>query len=237
MFIQNLMKIFLSPISGKIARLEKSDISSWQGLVIEGIGSDSKYSARILGIRPSVKTGDSIEKGSVLGSTQDPRDQFNDLSPYLHIELYLNGKRIDPTKFVMEKIKTRPLIHPGRNSRFNFKHNRLVSEALQLEKTNKHDLAIEKYKQSLNYPSWESSNTYVMHYIANNYAKIGAFKKAVIVQNNMLHILKQELNYALGNLPSKKLGIIAASNSEQSLRILISNHSLNLEAYKSKKQT
>ena len=53
----------------------------------------------------------------------------------------------------------------------------------------------------------------------------------------MLTKLNYELEYFHGSLPNKSLGVIASVNTEESLRVLIGNHSANLKAYEEKKQT
>jgi hypothetical protein len=91
--------------------------------------------------------------------------------------------------------------------------------------------------EALKQPAWETTNTYILHYIADNYAQLGKFTEAVKTQKDMLTKLNYELEYSRGSLPNKNLGVIVSVNTEESLCVLIGNHSANLKAYEEKKQT
>jgi len=162
---------------------------------------------------------------------------FPGVKPYLHIEVYQDGKRIDPTNFIAARIENRPIVCPAVKVDYNLKINNLIARAKGLEKDAKYLEAIDVYLEALKQPAWETTTTYILHYIADNYARLGNFAEAVRTQREMLRMLDYELKYSRGALPDKSLGVIAAVNTEESLSILIANHSANLKAYEENKQT
>jgi len=226
-----------SVIVGKVLRVESDDKSSWRGLIIGGMANDVNYTVRMLGITPIIDVGSKVDLQTAIGVAQDPGIVFPGVKPYLHIEVYRDGKRIDPTNFIAARIKNRPIVHPAVEVDYNLKINDLVAKAKSLEKDSKYLEAIDVYLQALKQPAWETTTTYIMHYIADNYAQLGKFAEVVKTQREMLRMLDYELKYSSGALPDKSLGVIAAVNTEESLRILIANHSANLKAYEENKQT
>lgn len=226
-----------SVIVGKILRIESDDKSGWRGLTIEGTANDAKYTVRMLGIIPIVNEGSEVDLQTAIGVAQDPGTVFPGVKPYLHIEVYQDGKRIDPTNFIAARIKNRPIVHPAAKVGYNLKINDLIAKAKDLEKETKYLEAIDVYLEAMKQPVWETTATYILHYIADNYARLGNFAEAVKTQREMLKTLDYELKYSSGALPDKSLGVIAAVNTEESLRILIANHSANLKAYEESKQT
>jgi hypothetical protein len=229
-------KIF-SMIVGKVIRLEGAENANWHGIIIKGTDDDSIYTLRILGVRPSIEAEAKTDAQTIIGVAEDPGIDFPGIKAYLHIELYQNGKRIDPTKFIASRLKDRPMVHPATAVDVDSRIDQLVYKAKNLEKESKYFEAIDVYTEALRCPSWESTNTNILHYIADNYARLGKFTEAVKVQKDMLMKLTSELNYSAGALPDKSLGVIAAVNTEESLRVLIANHSANLKAYEENKQT
>jgi len=226
-----------SIIVGKVLRVESDEKSSWRGLTIKGIGDDVNCTVRILGINPITDVGTKVDLQTVIGIAQDPSIEFPGIKSYLHIELYQDGKRVDPTKFIASRLKDRPMIHPAVGIDYDRKINQLVASAKNLEKETKYAEAINVYLEALKQPTWEATNTYILHYIADNYAQLGKFTEAVKTQKEMLTKLNFELEYSRGFLPNIRLGVIAAVNTEESLYVLIGNHSANLNAYEEKKQT
>lgn len=226
-----------SMIVGKVIRIEGAENVNWHGIIIKGSDDDSNYTVRILGIKPLIDVEAKVNVRTVLGIAEDPGIDFPGIKPYLHFELYQDGKRIDPTQFVVERLRGRSIIDPAIWIDYNSKINQLVNRAKNLEGERKYFEAINVYMEALKYPSWETTNTYILHYIADNYARLGKFTEAARTQKEMLQKLNYELEYSLGSLPNKSLGVIAAVNTEESLRVLIGNHLMNLKAYEEKKQT
>ena len=226
-----------SPIVGKVIRIEGAENVNWHGIIIKGSDDDSNYTLRILGIKPLIDVEAKVDARTILGTAEDPSIDFPGIKPYLHFELYQDGKRIDPIKFVAERLRDRSIIDAAVGIDYDSKIIQLVNKAKNLGKEAKYFEAINVYMEALKYPSWETTNTYILHYIADNYAQLGKFTEAVKRQKEMLQRLNYELEYSLGSLPNKSLGVIAAVNTEESLRVLIGNHSMNLKAYEEKKQT
>jgi len=226
-----------SPIVGKVTRIEDGENVNWHGIIIKGSDDDSNYTLRILGIKPLIDVEAKVDARTILGIAEDPSIDFPGIKPYLHFELYQDGKRIDPIKFVAERLRGRSIIDAAIGIDYNSKIIQLVNKAKNLGKEGKYFEAINVYMGALKYPSWETTNTYILHYIADNYAQLGKFAEAVKTQKEMLQRLNYELEYSLGSLPNKSLGVIAAVNNEESLHVLIGNHSMNLKAYEEKKQT
>lgn len=230
-------KKFFAPITCKVIRIEKDTVSDWTGLIIEGYENYKNLKLRILGVKPSVKVGQEVKRGELLGITQDPRIEYSDIRPYIHFELYDNNKLVNPIDLAKKIFQDRPIINAGSDSNFMFPRHKFFDEAQLLGSRGDFRGAIVKYKQSLKYPYWEITNNNVYHYLADNYAKLGEFSNAVQAQSKLVEILKMELEFASRNIPDKKLGVIAAVNSVDSLMILINAHEANLSSYESHGQT
>jgi hypothetical protein len=123
-----------SMIVGKVLRIESDEKSSWCGLTIKGNNDDVNYAVRILGINPITDVETKVDLQTAIGIAQDPSIDFPGIKPYLHIELYQDGKRIDPTNFIVSRLKDRPMVHPAVGIDCNRKINQLVDSAKGLER-------------------------------------------------------------------------------------------------------
>jgi hypothetical protein len=228
---------FFFPVPTEVIRIEKDQISNWEGLSLRGKNQYAKYSFRILGIKPSVKLNQQLSEIEILGLTQDPAKEFKGIKPYVHFEVYENGALINPTEIAKKLFPKRPTINAGIESGYNFPFYSYLDEGKEYESKGELNKAKESYISALKFPLWEIAPNGAMQSLANCYAELSDFQNAVRVQEMLIDSLKLQKNYSLGSIPSPKLGVIAAVNSEESLNILIAAHEANLSAYKSNEKT
>ena len=74
--------------------------SACHGLVVRSTEVDGSTIIRLLGIRPAIKAGQAVRTGDLLGVSQNAADDLPGLRPYLHVEVYKIGRRIDPTDWM-----------------------------------------------------------------------------------------------------------------------------------------
>ena len=93
-----------SPIDGVVQHIVANSTvtSKWRGLVINGTDDEDELHLRLLGIAAAVELGAPIKSGEFIGRIQDASKDFPGLRPYLHLEVYKNGARIDPTEWASE---------------------------------------------------------------------------------------------------------------------------------------
>jgi len=225
------------PIASEVMRIETDLVSSWRGIILRGTGDYSGYKFRLLGLQPFVEPGATIGKNTIIGEVQDPRHEFPDLNPYIHFEVYENDTLIDPTPLASEFFPDRKIVNPGAKSSFMFPHYKLLNEAAAWRGDGEIELEIIAYEKALKLPDWETIPIFALHHLADSYASIGDFENAVRVQEKLVRVLRLQLEFAAGKVPSAELGVIAAVNREQSLNILINAQTMNLDAYKANEQT
>ncbi len=232
-----------APIRGIVAGFVEpvAPRSTWGGVVVRGSGRDANRTVRILGVQPSVAAGARVDTFTVIGRAQNAREDFSDLKPYLHVELYVAGVRTDPFDWLLGvdsmEWKGRHFLEPDAQSKRIFRHDRLVSEGLQRELKGDARGAVEWYTNALDHPEWEVPSTETYHYLARAHATQGDFAEAVVTQQALLSLLEYELAYSQGEVPHPELGPIAASRSPESLRLLIHHHTVNLQAYQRQQRT
>jgi tetratricopeptide (TPR) repeat protein len=233
-----------SPLRGVVAGFVApvTPRSHWQGIVLRGTGRDAGLMVRILGIRPTVSIGTGVDTFTVIGRAQDARDDYSDLRPYLHVELYEGGIRTDPVDWLLgatsrEWRERHPFMDPQAQSELFFRHDQLLSAGLLRELAGDYGAAIRRYTEALDYPKWEDTQSEAYHYLARSQAALGDFEEATITQQALLALLEFELACSEGELPDHALGPVAACRGPDSLRLLIHNHTLNLRAYEARRQT
>lgn len=204
---------FASPIDGVIRRLEYDINSIWEGVVIEGEGRFAGVTLRLLGIKPALQVGEKVQVGDDLGVTLDPGKDFEGVRPYVQIEYYLNGKRADAKIFVGQYMPEATVFeHHYEHMQLSI-HAVLYKDARRLERNRHPEMAVLKYKESMNYPVWKRPNTYVYRNIALAYAHQGEYQQAIEYQELYLAFLQLELAYTRGQLPDADLGVIASITS------------------------
>jgi hypothetical protein len=232
-----------APLRGWVRRHIQSITpgDSWRGIVIQGAGSDDGRLVRILGLEPLVPVGSYVDTTDTIGMAQDVRVRFRDLRPYLHVELYNGGRRMDPYSW-LEGVShaewgARFFLAPDRDSDYQFPHATFLNEGLRLETARRFDDALAQFQLALDRPQWEVNSTLVHHLLARVHAGSGRFQEAARIQERLLELLRLELECAGGSLPDPALGTIAAVRSPESLRLLIFHHELNLAAYRQGRDT
>lgn len=215
-----------SPIDGVVQHIVANSTvtSKWRGLVINGTDDEDELHLRLLGIAAAVELGAPIKSGEFIGRIQDASKDFPGLRPYLHLEVYKNGARIDPTEWASENWPRRTIFYPrrGMGSRsVPWANLRLLSEAKRLENLEDYEGAVVTYEKALRWPDWEVTNTAIYRWIAQTYALLGRFDAAARAQETYLQSLRLELQFSEGALPDASLGTIAAVQTPESLRIYI----------------
>lgn len=69
--------------------------------VEHGGGLESVYAN--LSLQPTVKTGDSMEIGAILGAVGTTANAESGMAPHLHLEVFRDGESMDPTQFLPKK--------------------------------------------------------------------------------------------------------------------------------------
>jgi len=222
-----------SPIEGHvIAHLSDRCINSeWRGMVIEGTGPDEGKAIRILGVDPGIELNIEVQRGEVIGTAQNPRKSFRGVSPHTHIEVYEEGKRTNPWKFLDERWPDRRETYPTRDGNYRSKGSKWLKKGFRFEEDRSYAEAIDCFQEALKWPWWELASTPIYHYIARCHASLGDFEAAANTQRILVDLLEMELEYAKGGIPDVELGVIGACADPDALEIQLGHHRENLDAY------
>lgn len=84
-----------APISGRIKRFGRPyfDDTRYTLVVIEG---EDALLLKVFYITPSVQVGDFVRAGEIVGTAQDISLRYPGITPHLHCEAYVNGRRTNP---------------------------------------------------------------------------------------------------------------------------------------------
>lgn len=75
-------------------------------VVDQGDGLRTTYAN--LAAKPTVKEGDTVRTGDILGAVGDTAIAESGLAPHLHLETRMDGQPVDPMSY-LDRIKKRPL--------------------------------------------------------------------------------------------------------------------------------
>lgn len=97
-----------APISGRVTRLGYAYRGNTALRFVEIVNPDTKFSARLLYVSPSVAVGDEIVAGEEIGATQDISARYPGITNHVHVELRdANHRLIDAT----DQIPAARLLH------------------------------------------------------------------------------------------------------------------------------
>lgn len=87
-----------APITGRVSRLGYAYRGNTALRFVEIVNPDTKFSARVLYVAPSVAIGDDIVAGEEIGVTQDISARYPGITNHVHVELRdANRRLIDAT--------------------------------------------------------------------------------------------------------------------------------------------
>ena len=196
-----------APIAGRIAWIV-SDLtmeSDWQGVVLEGDEPQADLTLRLLGLKPTVAWGDEVVAGQVIGHTQDAAADFPGIRPYLHVEIYLSGQRVDPTEWTERFWPDHPVVNAGADVDWDandWPQQRVLDKAYEARVAGDHAAAVALYRQAPSLSDWEVSNTHLYRELAEVFAEAGKYRGALEIQRALVAFLELELEFAEGTLPS-----------------------------------
>jgi len=227
-----------SPLFARVERLIE-DIAggtSWQGLVLSGIGSDMSATVRILGIEPTVSPGQTVNIGDQIGRVQKAERIFKNIDPHLHVELYRHGTRenADATLAFLEKRwdDRRPITHGLYLYFQSHRGLKMLRKAFRHEADRKYDQAAALFERARTEPWWDISPVPIDHYLARAHAAAGDFQAAAAVQEEFIDELVLLLAYSRGSPPGTELGTIGTCAPEILLATRLNHQRENLEAYR-----
>lgn len=232
-------EVFVAPFAMQVAAIvtDTAANSHWRGIVLRLAKSEkSETLLRILGIESDLKAGDWLNLGDPIGLVQDAGKDLSGITPYLHVEVYIEGLHINPTEWVGRHLPAHPLTNPGVHLDWNndipWKQVELAEQAYTLRKAGKYREAVAAYREALNWPKWETSNTSLYELIAVTLAEAGDFAGAIKTQEKYLELLSLEYRFAEGHPPDPRLGTIAAVRNTDTLGVLIGQSEDNLAEFR-----
>ena len=227
-------KAVRSPIAGTVVRLETAETrSGWRGLVLRGAAGPGEITLRLLGIEPALGAGAAVAVGDVIGIAQDPADDLPGITPYVHLEVYIDGRQTEPMPWLelhWPEHRINNSIQTPQDQRWPYQ--RFVAEANERLRAGNTDGALTAFHRALRLPDWEIGNSSLHSMIAHVHAVAGRFPEAVEAQLEYIRLMRLEYAFAEGSLPDPELGIIAAVNTTTSLGVLLGRAMVDLEGYR-----
>ena len=220
-------------IAGTVVRLETPQTRSrWRGLVLRGTPGPGEVMLRRLGIEPRLAAGAAVAVGDVIGIAQDPAEDLPGITPYFHLEVYIDGRQTNPMPWQERHWLERRIADPGREPEDeHWPHRRFVAEANERLRAGDTNSALAAFKEALWYPDWGVGNSPLYSMIAHVHAVASRFPEAREAQREYIRLMRLEYAFAEWTLPDPELGVIAAVNSSSSLEILIGRAVDDLEGY------
>lgn len=89
-------------IYGKITRHLRvySNDPRYIGLEIQGTGIHSSYKMKLFYVDQMLPAGTVVSPSSIVGKAQNIAAKYSGITNHVHIELYQNGQRINPSSFI-----------------------------------------------------------------------------------------------------------------------------------------
>lgn len=226
----------ISIISGRVRAEIKDELTDTDlaGLIIDGMGEDKGISIRLIGLKSDLKVDQQINHGQNIGIATGANKSFKSVTPYIHLEIYIQNKRVNSIKLVKMRWPKKSIVNAGEkyiDKQWN------VLKQLDSGIFDSFESKKNIYKRSLSTPVWESFGFEPYHRYADFLAKNKKFKEAVAIQEILVSFLEMELTCAQNKMPSVRFGTIAACRSAISVPILLSKMKENLSQYQSKKQS
>lgn len=92
--------IILSNQTGRVTKIGYPYADDLTYRYIQITSSDGIRDFRFFYVEPSVKLGDWIEDGDVIGSAQNLELRYEGISNHIHFEVKVDGKHVDPNPFL-----------------------------------------------------------------------------------------------------------------------------------------
>ena len=180
-----------SPITGQavLHLQDRYPNSEWKGIILQGTGEDEKITVHILGIDATADVNAEVQRGDIIGVSQNPRASFTGISPHIHVEVYEDKRRINPWNLINERWPEMHEAYPTSSGNYKSKGSRWLKKGFKFEEDRDYASAIECYEEALNWPWWEVASTPIYHYIARCHTNLGNYREAVIAQQLLIHLL------------------------------------------------
>ncbi len=208
----------------RTATLQRADIPparqlGWPSLIAVLENSGRPLVIRLIGVSAKARLGEAVTAGQTLGMVADAAPLWPGAQNHITLEVYLDGKRVDPrpwaTRLLPQGVVIQPL--PPAQANVLWPQWALRAEALRLAKMGDNTTALARLRAGLRLPAWKTSNLDLAEDMAlaaqaakDSRAEAAALKRA-------LALARAEIPYAQGLPPVALLGPVSAARSPASL--------------------
>lgn len=204
------------------AEIPPAQQPGWPSLVVDLVGEGPVISLRFLGVVAQLRPGARAEAGQSLGNAADSTQIWPGLPNHLTLEIYQDGRRIDPRQLAPRLLPRAPVLdlQPPASANTLWPQWQLRAEAASLAAADP-KAAISRLRSALRYPGWKISNLDIVEdLVAASGAIADQAVRVAAVRHGMM-LARAELNYAQGQLPEPLLGPVSASRNPQYLQALL----------------
>lgn len=91
----------MSGIVGTVSRHIRvyANDSRYTGIEIKGEGVNEGWTVKYFYVGQLTSVGTKVNQRSTIGKVQNIANKFSGITPHVHIELYIDGKQVDPTPY------------------------------------------------------------------------------------------------------------------------------------------
>ena len=197
--------------------------AGWPSLVAElSGGQDGPVTVRLLGASANLRPGESQQAGLPLAVAADPTPLWPGLPGHVTLEVYRNGKRVDPTPWAIRLLpQGLPLqLALPADATNSWPQWKLRGEAFAIARKDG-KAAIARLRSAMRYPAFKASNLDLAEDLARAAAASGDKLTQAAALRRTLRLAQAETAYAEGALPEIILGPVSAARHPAALRAII----------------
>jgi murein DD-endopeptidase MepM/ murein hydrolase activator NlpD len=103
----------VAPISGYVTKIGYAYDDDRRLRFIEITNPALKYTARAFYVAPSVREGDTVQLGDVIGRAESLQRRYGGITDHVHLEVMRQGRRIDASTLITWRTEMRPALNQG----------------------------------------------------------------------------------------------------------------------------
>ncbi len=214
---------------GKLTAQGKSLV--WPSLVAELTGPDGTITVRLVGASANLRPGEKQQAGMPLAVAADPTPLWPGLPGHVTLEVYRDGKRVDPTPWAIRLLPQGlpvQLTLPAAAATA-WPQWKLRGEAFAIA-AKEPKTAVSRLRGAMRYPAFKASNLDLAEDLALAAATAGDKLTQAAALRRTISLARAEIGYAEGALPENLLGPVSAARHPAALQAILNRAEAALTA-------
>ena len=203
----------------------------WPSLVAELAMQDGPLTVRLVGASASLRPGEKQQAGQPLALAADPTPIWPGLPGHVTLEVYRDGKRLDPTPWAIRLLPqglpvqlTLPADAANAWPQWKLRGEAYASARKDAK------AAVSQLRGAMRYPAFKASNLDLAEDLALAAAAAGDKLTQAAALRRSIRLAQAEMAYAEGGLPEIILGPVSAARHPAALQAILNRNEAALTA-------